>query len=369
MKKKLKKKIRFLIILLLLLFLLFLIFLYLFIIRKPKVIFTDNLTAEINSYVKISDYIKEIKNGKLITKNNKIDTSSLGKKNIIVEIESKNKTTKYELNINIVDTTKPVIEGREKLTTKVGEEINLLENTKVNDNSKEQLQLEVKGDYDIYKAGNYNLKYYAKDSSNNETSKSFTLIVEENPNLKIIKTSKGYNLFIKDGLATVNGIVIANKSYGLPENYGNGLTSKFLENFNKMKEDAKKEGINISIISGFRTYNYQKNLYNKYVNQDGKALADTYSARPGHSEHQTGLAADINSLQQSFEFTKEGAWLNNNSYKYGFILRYPKGKEDITGYMFEPWHFRYVGDIAKDIYNNGSWITLEEYFGIDSKYQ
>ena len=137
-----------------------------------------------------------------------------------------------------------------------------------------------------------------------------------------------------------------------------------------MKEDAKNNNINIYVISGFRSYERQNTLYNNYVNRDGKEKADTYSARPGHSEHQSGLAADINSLSQSFENTNEGKWLNENCYKYGFIIRYPKGKEDITGYIFEPWHIRYVGyELSSKLYNNGNWITMEEYFNIDSKYK
>ena len=136
-----------------------------------------------------------------------------------------------------------------------------------------------------------------------------------------------------------------------------------------MQADAASQGISLSIISGFRSYSRQSTLYNNYVNRDGKAAADTYSARAGHSEHQTGLAADINSLYQSFIDTPEGKWLNNNCHKYGFIIRYPKGKESITGYIYEPWHIRYVGvDIATSLYNGGNWISLEEYLGITSKY-
>jgi LAS superfamily LD-carboxypeptidase LdcB len=122
------------------------------------------------------------------------------------------------------------------------------------------------------------------------------------------------------------------------------------------------------MISGFRSYSTQNTLYNKYVARDGKAEADRYSARPGHSEHQTGLAFDLNSLDQSFENTKEGKWLAENCWKYGFIIRYPKGKESVTGYMFEPWHVRYLGkEVAKKVYESGK--CLEEYLGITSVYE
>ena len=99
------------------------------------------------------------------------------------------------------------------------------------------------------------------------------------------------------------------------------------------------------------------------MSRDGQEAADRYSARPGHSEHQSGLAADINSLYQSWGETEEGIWLNTHCADYGFIIRYPEGKESITGYMYEPWHIRYVGkELSSKLYNSGDWITLEDNF-------
>lgn len=121
------------------------------------------------------------------------------------------------------------------------------------------------------------------------------------------------------------------------------------------------------VCSGFRSYSTQKSLYQKYVKRDGQAVADTYSARPGYSEHQTGFAFDINRASMSFEGTKEAVWLEQNAYKYGFIMRYPKGKESITGYQYEPWHYRYVGvERAQKLFSSG--LTIEEYYGITSVY-
>ena len=183
------------------------------------------------------------------------------------------------------------------------------------------------------------------------------------------------------GIKYVDGILIVNKSYGLSKDYvptnANGsdyckecLTSQTMEAFNNMKADAMSIGLNLYIASGYRSYSYQSGLYQRYVNRDGKAAADTYSARPGHSEHQTGLAFDLNDVNDSFANTDEGKWVAANCYKYGLILRYPKGKESKTGYKYEPWHFRYVGvELASKLYNNGNWITLEEYFNLDSKYE
>lgn len=167
-------------------------------------------------------------------------------------------------------------------------------------------------------------------------------------------------------------LIICNKYHKLKENYvpdlvslagfGGGQMERVAASyFKEMSKAAKKEGISIYNVSGYRSYNTQKSLYNGYVSRDGKDKADTYSARAGTSEHQTGLATDINSVSTSFENTNAFKWLANNAYKYGFILRYPKGKEFITGYMYEPWHYRYVGvDVAKFIYEKG--ITYEEYY-------
>lgn len=183
---------------------------------------------------------------------------------------------------------------------------------------------------------------------------------------------------------TINNILIVNKSYGLDSNYipkdtyinlenidysKEGLCKVVIDSFNMMKNDAMNCCLNIWIESGYRSYKYQKELYNSYAIKYGKDKADKFSARPGHSEHQTGLSFDLNTIDDSFFHTLEYEWINNNSYKYGFIIRYPQNKEHITGYKFEPWHLRYVGyPLSKILYNNGDWITLEEYFNLDSKY-
>lgn len=171
--------------------------------------------------------------------------------------------------------------------------------------------------------------------------------------------------------------VLVNKYHNLGNNYtpsdlvdvkenyrtkANKLKKIANDNFEKMADAAKKDGISLYVSSGYRSYEYQNNLYNYYVSIDGKKEADRYSARPGYSEHQTGLAIDIANGSYNFieDNTKEYNWLINNAYKYGFILRYPKSKEWITGYMYEPWHYRFVGEeIAKYTYDND--ITYDEY--------
>ena len=169
------------------------------------------------------------------------------------------------------------------------------------------------------------------------------------------------------GLTYINGVLIANKSYSLPADFAPGLDSTCYNQFCKLSSAAAQEGLNIYLSSGFRSYDYQAQIYNNYCNRDGQAAADTYSARPGYSEHQTGLAIDVNQIDDSFIGTPEAIWLENHCHEFGFILRYPQGKQDITGYQYESWHIRYVGtDLATQIHASG--LTLEEYFGIDSYY-
>ena len=179
-------------------------------------------------------------------------------------------------------------------------------------------------------------------------------------------------------------LIVANKKHKLPDGYvPSGLVipnvqrtgsnvymkSQAASALEKMFAGAKTEGITLVMGSGYRSEATQRAIYNGYVARDGQAAADRFSARPGYSEHQTGLAIDISDasgahyLYESFESTAEGKWLFNNAHKYGFILRYPKGKESITGYMYEPWHYRYVGvEEAGKIYASGK--TFEEYYGI-----
>lgn len=174
-------------------------------------------------------------------------------------------------------------------------------------------------------------------------------------------------------------LVLVNKEYKLPDNYvPNNLElisnefaneNKYLrqeakEAFENLSRDAKELDYRIIAVSTYRDYEYQDKIYNIYVEEKGVSYADKCSARPGHSEHQTGLAVDVegsNRDYDEFENSKEFIWMKENAYKYGFILRYPKGKEKITGFKYEPWHYRFVGkDTAKTIYEEN--LTLEEYY-------
>lgn len=173
--------------------------------------------------------------------------------------------------------------------------------------------------------------------------------------------------------------LLSNKYLSMPSDYvpdnleaissnyarsGMKLVKEAREQFEALCEKAKEDGFTIRAMSSYRSYDYQVNLYNRYVEQDGKKEADTYSARPGFSEHQTGLVVDVDNTKldyTDFEKTKEFDWMQENAHHYGFILRYPKNKENITGYTYESWHYRYVGEkIATYIHENN--ITFDEYY-------
>lgn len=183
--------------------------------------------------------------------------------------------------------------------------------------------------------------------------------------------------------------VIVNPNYKLPDNYEpedlvypnvrfifeekiekRMLREEAAEALEKLFEAAEVDGIYLAGVSGYRSQSTQTALFNRYVERDGYEKAKTYSAEPGTSEHQTGLAIDVTSsdgkcaAQDCFGGTVEAIWLENNAADYGFIIRYPKGKEDITGYKYEPWHLRYVGvELAQQIDEEG--LTLEEYYGAE----
>ena len=181
-------------------------------------------------------------------------------------------------------------------------------------------------------------------------------------------------------------LLCANKKHKLPDGYVpsdltnvtvNGTVTSYTlrreaaEAMTKMFAGAAQDGVQLVLTSAYRSYEYQYQLYNGYVAQYGSATADTISSRPGYSDHQTGLAADITSstysaLNQGFAQDSGGIWLAAHAHEYGFIMRYPQGKQDITGYAFEPWHFRYIGvDNASALYAAGDNETFEEYYSVE----
>ena len=157
---------------------------------------------------------------------------------------------------------------------------------------------------------------------------------------------------------------------GVPNEFTQPLREAAARAVETMYTDAVAQGANFGIISAYRDFGTQVSLYNRYVARDGQEAADTYSARPGHSEHQTGLAVDFDDggdcyLNACFESTAAGQWLAANAANYGFVLRYPNGQDAITGFTYEPWHFRYIGVAAAQAMRDSGTPTLEQFFGLE----
>ena len=246
-------------------------------------------------------------------------------------------------------------------------------------NGKNNYEIEVNSNYidELYKAKLFNLDMNSKViiDSNLNTSKIGNYKITYT--IKFLKTVKRVSRYInvingenikqvfsiknESGVTYINGILIVNKTYSLPSDYAPGINHTALYYLHMLQADAKAVGIDIPVISAYRSYETQRALFDSYYAKDGDK-ADTYSARPGHSEHQTGLAFDVGAIDDNYGDTIGGKWLYNNCANYGFIIRYLKGKEYITGYKYEPWHIRYVGSVAEYIMNQG--ITLEEYLNI-----
>ncbi len=181
-------------------------------------------------------------------------------------------------------------------------------------------------------------------------------------------TEKYYKIYRKDGIYYIDGIIVANKTYALPQSYDPGeLTDECYDAYLAMKADATRDGEYFYISYGYRSYDYQQVIYDECIVDYGADEVDNYAALPGHSEHQTGLAIDLTNESGYFTGSSQAKYVHENCTKYGFILRYPEGKSQYTGFNAEAWHIRYVGTaIAEKIANSG--LCLEEYYGITSAY-
>ena len=240
-------------------------------------------------------------------------------------------------NINLDSTTLSFINEKYFIVDYLDRYLNYYENHK--DLSYKEIVARINSNLDY--------EFYTDSKSADLTKEMYTLVNKYNYLEKD---------FVPDNLVNVSGIYARDKAQ---------LVDVAYDNFVKMADAARKNNLTIKVTTGYRSYNFQSTLYNNYVKADGVKNADTYSARPGYSEHQLGYSADLTNAKNvsfdDFENTNEYKWLKDNAHKYGFIMRYPKDKEYITGYIFESWHYRYVGvEIATYIYEND--ITYEEYY-------
>ena len=254
---------------------------------------------------------------------------------------------------------------------------------KVEKNNKKKKEKTIKRDKRLQELDNIDkrISYF-----NNDYIDRYIAYKNKNKDLKIEDVILHVNIGIDNDYYTntkkainLNNTILVNKYNYLDKDYepknlekisiyyarsGMKLVSEAKNQYEAMAKQASKEGLKLVVTSSYRSYDYQENLYNSYAKKDGIEAADTYSGRPGYSEHQTGLAVDLyNGKVQytEFEKTKEFEWMQKNAHKYGFILRFPKDKEDLTGYEYESWHYRYVGEkIASYIHENN--LCYEEYY-------
>lgn len=283
--------------------------------------------------------------------------------------------------IEIKDTTKPTFK-------KFTKEIRITEKEDSIDWSKyfegkdlASFKMSVDGKVEFGKAGEYPIEVTLKDESKNKLKKSSVVVIEEEKKV-VENTSANANTNTNTNAnennnapapstpsvvtpTYVQGILIVNKVHPIPANFAYGENPTAGAQVRKLIADMQSQGYNISSsYSGYRSNAYQASLYNGYVAASGQAAADTYSARPGYSEHETGLAFDlIDGNGQLVESQPEAEWIRTHAHEYGFIVRYPFGKEYITGFMPEPWHLRYIGSRAGEIYASG--LCLEEFLGVE----
>lgn len=323
--------------------------------------FTEVEKIEYGSEITTSDLIQSHEGE--IVEYTELDPNTVGQQNLKFLLIKKKVEREFEKTVTIEDTQKPIIElKKEKIKIEYNESYDPKDNVKkVYDVVDGELEYKVSHKIKKDEAGDYKVTVTATDKHQNEQKVTFTVTVKEKPRPVVVIPSFEP---ITTEATYINGILLVNKQYGIPSSFG-GTDSTAKNALSQLQSAANAAGYSMPLLSGYRSYNYQKDLYNSYVAKYGVALTDTFSARPGHSEHQTGLAFDVGKISDSYGETSAGIWLKENCAQYGFIIRYLRGKEYITGYKYEPWHIRYVGvDHATAIMQQG--ITLEEYLGVAS---
>ena len=363
----------------------------LFLLQEPVIVLSDQVKFPVGTSVTVRELVLEVQNGVLFNGEESICRTEAGTERAVIQVKNRlggiyeESVTVTFYEIVIPDTTPPVITAPDSVEILEGQSVDLMQGVSAVDDSGEVCSVAISGEYDPAVPGVYHVFYVAADSAGNVAKKPLTFTVKKlilpfDENGKLVDgtytTVKGFQIVVEGGMARVEGHVIANKSFALPKTYTSArMTAETSAAYNQMKNAAQADGITLSVKSAYRSWNDQNWIFNDYVRRDGVEKAETYSARPGHSEHQTGMGLDL-VTSDSIEARENAAvkaardWLNQNAYKYGFILRYPEGKTGETGYIYEPWHYRYVGQaLASTLYNNGDWITMESYYGFDSMYR
>ena len=355
------------------------------VVEKDDIILTfiQDTTVEYGQKISSNDFIAST-NGEIVDQTT-IDTMILGIQELVYRVKANGDEQEFKYPVEIVDTQKPIIETKyDHIIFDYDEaldfsllEINVYDKVDgllpiANTLTPHSYVLEHTIDTKV--AGNNSLLIKAMDKNGLVSEKEILIEVKEkidneSDNTENDKndTNSSSNTNQNTDINTlqptfINGILIVNKQYAVPRDFG-GENAEANNALYELQNAAYLAGFDMPLLSGYRSYDYQKSLYENYVARDGEEAANRYSAKPGTSEHQTGLAFDVGEMSWTYGETAAGQWLVNHCAEYGFILRYLPGKEDITGYMYEPWHIRYVGvEHAAAIMSQG--ITLEEYLGV-----
>lgn len=285
------------------------------------------------------------------------DYPEVGNYRLRVNYIQKRKSQSKEFGLRVVDTTAPELVISEDGVSLVesSEEPDYTKLVTVKDLSEVEIVVQDES-VDYQKAGDYEIQVSAVDKHGNQTTKP--------AKLKITKPERIAAPELGAQPTYVNGIMVVNKKHPLPVNYAPGENLTAGNAVRQIIADMQQAGFDISSsYSGYRSYSYQAQIYQQYAATQGQAAADTFSAKPGYSEHQAGLAFDIRHGNGTLVTNGPAAeWISANAHKYGFIVRYQSGKEHITGYSAEPWHLRYIGGQATAVHESGQ--TLEEYLGV-----
>lgn len=279
---------------------------------------------------------------------------------------------KWSSNVEVIikDSTKPkVVVKEDKHTLYIGEDFDVASLLDIDDLSEWTIEVD-KTSFDTNQKGIYNVLIHVIDAYDNITTVTIPLeVLEPKPIAALPDVNKP---FVEPPLSNTikaatyrDGHVIVNKKHGLPDNFASGEDPLAKTQIVKLINEMKDEGMAVDgSYAGFRTWDHQNTLYTNYVKQHGQEAADISSAKPGYSEHQTGLTFDLRSPNGTLLQTQvEVDWVANNAHRFGFIVRYPEGKTHVTGYKYEPWHLRYMGSDAEKIYQSS--LSLEEYYNIE----
>lgn len=320
--------------------------------------FQDIVNIEYGDYVETQSFLEKT-NGEVVKYPN-LSTYELGLKEMEYSVKFNNKTYDVKKTVQIVDTQLPIIEL-------------MLERVEIEKNSVfeslsniERVYDAVDGDLSTYSIihdvdtsipGDYEVIIKATDKNKNAQIAKYTVSVKESDDIAEEKK--------ENQLRYIENILFINKKYSLPSSY-KGEDKEALNALVKLQEAARNAGHELSILSDYISYSEQKKMYDETVKNQGYEIANKTIEKAGHSEHQAGLAFDIGSSDENFGESEAGKWLAEHCSEYGFIIRYPKGKEKITGYEYSPSHIRYVGEKHAKLIHQWN-ITLEEYLGVEVK--